>query len=118
MPYDLIVKAIILFLLTAAFMVACNGAAPSSTPSPIPTPDQFTEAQARELLESAFRQSCPNPSREDLIQRASDLIRRAKAIPATNHWEFIHELEGTALVFPSGAVSGELVEYINTYYCR
>ncbi len=70
----------------------------------------FSESNAREVLELAVRNECAKSNVGITVGLSSALrtVASAPAVKRGDNWEFSHD-QTTALVTPSGTVSGELL---------
>ncbi len=99
----------ILILAVSIILVGCSGNATVDTGRTFDVSD-FSETNARETLELAVRNEC---SKSNIgitagLTSALRIVDSAPAVQRGDNWEFSYD-QKTALVTPSGRVSGELL---------
>jgi hypothetical protein len=98
-----------LILAACIILVGCSSDATVDTGRTFDVSD-FSEINAREILELAVRNECSksNAGITAGLTSALRIVASAPAIQRGDNWEFSYE-QDTALVTPSGRVSGELL---------
>ncbi len=98
-----------LILAVSIILVGCSSSATVDTSRTFDVSD-FSETNARETLELAVRNEC---SKSNIgitagLTSALRIVDSAPAVQRGDNWEFRYD-QKTALVTPSGKVSGELL---------
>ena len=98
-----------LILAASIILVGCSGNATVDTGRTFDVSD-FSETNARETLELAVRNEClkSNVGITAGLTSALRIVASAPAVQRGDNWEFRYD-QKTALVTPSGKVSGELL---------
>lgn len=98
-----------LILAASIILVGCSGNATVDTGRTFDVSD-FSETNARETLELAVRNEClkSNVGITAGLTSALRTVASAPAIQRGDNWEFSYD-QKTALITPSGRVSGELL---------
>ncbi len=110
--------SITMFILAASIiLVGCSGNATVDTGRTFDVSD-FSETNARETLDLAVRNEC---SKSNIgitagLTSALRIVDSAPAVQRGDNWEFSYD-QKTALVTPSGGVSGKLLRDL-IYQCR
>lgn len=101
--------AMMLFLVAFVILAGCSSNVTVDTGRTFDVSD-FSEANAREVLELAVRNECAKSNVGITAGLSSSLriVASAPAVQRGDNWEFSHD-QTTALVTPSGTVSGELL---------
>ncbi len=101
----------VMMLILAAFVIlaGCSSSATVDTDRTFDVSD-FSETNARETLEIAVRSECSksNVGITAGLTSALRIVASAPAVQRGDNWEFSYD-QKTALVTPSGGVSGELL---------
>ena len=107
---SLVAAGLVFALALSGILMGCSGTATVETGRTF-DPSYFSEADAREVLGVAVRQECAK-STVGISPGLAGALRTVEQAPTsrlTDGWEF-RSGGKTALVNPSGVVSGELLE--------
>ena len=102
---------LVTIIITSCFIsTACSSSKTVDTGLTFEKSD-FTEANAREVLELAVRNECmkSNLGISAGLSSALRIVANAPAVQRGDNWEFSYD-QKTALVTPSGRVSGDLLK--------